>query len=661
MASAGKVTADEIKETAQRVPMLRAAMERAFGTSNTEIIQKAGISGKQFVEVITNELLKLPKVTGGVQNAFENFRDSMEQSLAEIGKAILPDVVRGMQELEAGVKRFIEWWKKLPEETRINIVRFGEFALLIGPLILAIGSLASAVTSLTTAIATLKTVSAFLRTPGGLIGAGVIGAGAVIAKVVSDINNAIDRGKKEMYDADRRERTSQPRSYWEKQIREAQGRIAFARTNPLNNAKQRAEQIAANQAMIANAQRQMKGDLAARVMGPPNPPAASLDPMAVMARQQIAAGQREAAARKAEAAQRKAEAEANRRQAAAARARRIVVGRNQAQFDLFAGNEAASRTGLDAMLQDWTKQALQQRKTDRGALAADFVQNMAQIGENILTDLAKRGKEVTSAARVKKMMGATSSFLGGASNALSAAMGTFSPLAQKAAEITAARRIALEEKVQAHAVRMGRTSLSQYQVYLEQRLAAVQGNIDEEIRIEAELQQVKFQLMEDTERKRFRGWQNLARGLENVFATAFYDVLAQGKDFFSAFLDAFKQMVAQMLAAALAAGLMRALFGGGNFLTGFLSVFGFDSAGNDAKAHRWGFDFARNFNQGAFEHSRSAAIQGRGRMAMAGAGAGAGNVTVHLSGPVTINNAMDVRTLGEQLGLATRNALRRRV
>jgi tape measure domain-containing protein len=643
--SKGKVTAEEINQIAERVPQIRQVMLRVFGTADTEVLQRAKITSQQFVQAIVGELEKLPKVTGGVSNSFENFKDSMQQALAELGKAILPDLMRAMKEVEDAVKRFSGWWKELPEDTRTNIVRFGEFVLAIGPVIFVVGNLVKAFEA-------LKIATLFLRTPGGLIGAGVVLGVAGLTKVISDLNDATKNSTKNAVARDAAEKQSNAKKYFQNQINSARARM-LGQTDPAI--------IAANQRMIARAEAELRKVSPPEMFGPAAPKKQPLDPLALMLRNQIAAGQQEAAARKAEAARNKAEAEARRRQAARDR-REGLIDRVMQNADRF------SIQGLNAQLAEWAAQAtpgILFRKAVAESDLRDFMKDLrGDTGrEDSLQGIFERSAEVAARERAaamkaqRKMAGQGTAFMGGASDALSSALGSLSPMAQKAAEQAAAQRIALEEKMVRAQVQFGNTSLSDYKAYLERRLEAIRGNLDEEIRLKTEIQQVEFQLAEDTERRRFRGWQNLARGLENVFASAFYDVLAQGKDFFQAFVDAFKQMIAQMLAAALASGIMRALFGGpGGFLGGFLSVFGFDSAGNDAKAHRWGFDFARHFTSGSRDFQR----QRTGNTRMAASGTGPVSVNVNF-GPVTVNNGMDIQTIGEQIGMATRNALRRNV
>lgn len=88
IASKGKISAEEINQIAERVPQIRQIMKSAFGTADTEALQKMGISSEEFVTKITVALNKLPKATGGIQNSFENLKDGIWQSLASLGSGI---------------------------------------------------------------------------------------------------------------------------------------------------------------------------------------------------------------------------------------------------------------------------------------------------------------------------------------------------------------------------------------------------------------------------------------------------------------------------------------------------------------------------------------------------------------------------------------------
>jgi tape measure domain-containing protein len=77
--SKGKVSAEEINQIAERLPQLRAAMSAAFGTADSEAIQRSGISTTAFISGVVAELEKLPQVTSGARNALDNYDDAWKQ------------------------------------------------------------------------------------------------------------------------------------------------------------------------------------------------------------------------------------------------------------------------------------------------------------------------------------------------------------------------------------------------------------------------------------------------------------------------------------------------------------------------------------------------------------------------------------------------------
>ena len=54
--SKGKVFAEEINQINERLPQVRALMQQAFGTSNTEELQKMGLSSEAFIRGITEQM-----------------------------------------------------------------------------------------------------------------------------------------------------------------------------------------------------------------------------------------------------------------------------------------------------------------------------------------------------------------------------------------------------------------------------------------------------------------------------------------------------------------------------------------------------------------------------------------------------------------------------
>jgi tape measure domain-containing protein len=101
IASQGKLTGDELRETASEIPALRQAMLAVFGTTNAGDL--GNIAGADVIKRLAAELAKLPQVSGGVQTAFDNLGSSVKIAFATIGDAINRAVIPVIQRLTGAV------------------------------------------------------------------------------------------------------------------------------------------------------------------------------------------------------------------------------------------------------------------------------------------------------------------------------------------------------------------------------------------------------------------------------------------------------------------------------------------------------------------------------------------------------------------------------
>lgn len=108
MSSSGKLQGDELRVMAERVPQLRSAIQSAFGTSDSESINKMGLPINTIIAKIVNELAKLPKATGGARNSFDNLGDTATQALAQTGDAINRRLLPVIDKLEEKVGGLIK-------------------------------------------------------------------------------------------------------------------------------------------------------------------------------------------------------------------------------------------------------------------------------------------------------------------------------------------------------------------------------------------------------------------------------------------------------------------------------------------------------------------------------------------------------------------------
>ena len=146
--ASGKVLGQEVRQLQQRIPQIRQVMIAAFGTARSEEIQKLGISADQFLDKVTSRLLELPKVTGGVRNAFENLGDSLFRMGAAIGDSLLPVVIPLIESLAVGAEKM----GAMEKATIQWAVALAAVAAAAGPVLLLLNAMAVGAVALSTAL-----------------------------------------------------------------------------------------------------------------------------------------------------------------------------------------------------------------------------------------------------------------------------------------------------------------------------------------------------------------------------------------------------------------------------------------------------------------------------------------------------------------------------
>ena len=122
----GKVSAEEINQIAERMPQIRAVMKTAFGTADTEALQKMGLSSERFILGITQELAKAPRVMSGANSAIEQLVDNFEQMKAAAGEPLAQAIVPIIKDMTKAVVENAPEMKKMAEEIiRLAPVAFG--------------------------------------------------------------------------------------------------------------------------------------------------------------------------------------------------------------------------------------------------------------------------------------------------------------------------------------------------------------------------------------------------------------------------------------------------------------------------------------------------------------------------------------------------------
>lgn len=143
MISKGRVLSQDLRIIQENMPIVSRLMQQAFGTSNAEALQDLGITGKEFVEKITAEMEKLPRVQGGITNAIVNFWSALKQAAADFGEEInrVFNIGQKAEQFSAYLADFVSWFKSLDDSTKKLIVSTTLYLAAAGPVLKVLGSI----------------------------------------------------------------------------------------------------------------------------------------------------------------------------------------------------------------------------------------------------------------------------------------------------------------------------------------------------------------------------------------------------------------------------------------------------------------------------------------------------------------------------------------
>jgi tape measure domain-containing protein len=182
LSAKGKVLAQDLRPIIEAAPAVSGALQRLYGTVDSETISaslaKQGKSSTDFIAVLTDELAKLPGVTGGLKNQLENFVDTGTLALAKFGDGIsqalnLPGVLAGLSNF---VERAANAFASLSPGVKTLVVALGGIAAATGPVLVAVGTLGAALPAISAGFSVLGLSS--LAALGPLLPAAAAVAGA---------------------------------------------------------------------------------------------------------------------------------------------------------------------------------------------------------------------------------------------------------------------------------------------------------------------------------------------------------------------------------------------------------------------------------------------------------------------------------------------------
>jgi tape measure domain-containing protein len=166
ISAVGKVTQEDLNQIKERLPEFARVMKEEFGVVTAEGIRALGISSEEFIKRSVGALGNLERANGGLANTFDNLKDNVGASLAELGKAINEtlNLEAVVATFSAGLQRLVDGFKSLNPETQGFIVKAGLIIAAIGPAIFIVGKLISTFGALVGTIKLIRTTILFMTT-----------------------------------------------------------------------------------------------------------------------------------------------------------------------------------------------------------------------------------------------------------------------------------------------------------------------------------------------------------------------------------------------------------------------------------------------------------------------------------------------------------------
>ena len=188
ISAVGKVTQEDLNQIKERLPEFARVMKEEFGVVTAEGIRELGISSEEFIQRSVGALSNLERANGGLGNAFDNLKDNVTNSLAELGKAInnslnLEAVFTGLSEK---INYLVEGFKGLNPATQEFIVKTALIVAAIGPAIFIVGKLITTFGALVGTIRLIRTTIILMSTAISSAFASIL-ANPVILAVVTAI------------------------------------------------------------------------------------------------------------------------------------------------------------------------------------------------------------------------------------------------------------------------------------------------------------------------------------------------------------------------------------------------------------------------------------------------------------------------------------------
>ena len=148
LAAVGKVTKENLDPIIERIPQVAAIIREKFGPEALgdpgKVFAKLGIDSQKLIQILTEELGKLERSTGGPKAAFENLQDAIQLAAARIGDKLLPAVIAAIPVMESMVTKaadMVDAFLALPEPIRNTGLAISGLIIAAGPLLTVAGKI----------------------------------------------------------------------------------------------------------------------------------------------------------------------------------------------------------------------------------------------------------------------------------------------------------------------------------------------------------------------------------------------------------------------------------------------------------------------------------------------------------------------------------------
>jgi len=188
ISAVGKVTQEDLNQIKERLPEFARVMKEEFGVVTAEGIRELGISSEEFIQRSVGALSNLERANGGLGNAFDNLKDNVTNSLAELGKAVNQslNLEAVFTVLSEKINYLVEGFKGLNPATQEFIVKTALIVAAIGPAIFIVGKLITTFGALAGTIRLIRTTIILMSTAISSAFASIL-ANPVILAVVTAI------------------------------------------------------------------------------------------------------------------------------------------------------------------------------------------------------------------------------------------------------------------------------------------------------------------------------------------------------------------------------------------------------------------------------------------------------------------------------------------